>query len=77
VSAEYGKNFSFYKQHWVNHVIEDIRAKGATDNYVARPGEAFHQEAQDAYEQTNGKDVDPQVSLSFRTRSVHNYIRMP
>ena len=61
VTNEYGKKFDFYKQHWVTHVIEDIREKGATDNYVARPGEAFHQEVQDAYEQTNGKNVDPQV----------------
>lgn len=57
----YGKSFSFYKQHWISHVIEDIEEKGATDNYVARPGEGFHQEVQEAWDQTNNKNTDKQV----------------
>jgi hypothetical protein len=42
VTEKYGKSFTFYKQHWISHVIEDIEEKGTTDNYVARPGEGFH-----------------------------------
>jgi hypothetical protein len=63
VTEKYGKNFTFYKQHWISHVIEDIEEKGTTDNYVARPGEGFHQEVQEAWDQTNNKDTDKQVYL--------------
>jgi hypothetical protein len=33
--------FDFFKQHYVAHVISDIRRKGTTDNMSTRPGEGF------------------------------------
>jgi hypothetical protein len=65
VTEKYGKNFNFYKQHWIAHVIEDIENKGTTDNFVARPGEGFHQEVKEAWNQTNCKDTDLQVGVSL------------
>jgi len=61
VSKEYGKNFDFFKQHYVSHVASDIRRKGTTDNMSTRPGEGFNQEAAEAYAQTNGKQAENQV----------------
>lgn len=61
VSAEYGKNFDFLKQHLVTHAIQDIEQKGTLDNYDTRVGEGFHQEVQEAYAQTNCKNTEPQV----------------
>ena len=53
VSKEYEKNFDFFKQHYVSHVISDIWQKGTTDNTSTRPGEGFQQEAAKAYKQTS------------------------
>jgi len=61
VSEEHGKDFKFYKQHAVVHVIEDIEQKGATNNFNTRPGEGFLQEVEEAYNQTNKKNADIQV----------------
>lgn len=61
VSNEHGKNFKFFKQHYVSHIIEDIRRKGTTDNTSTRPGEGFQQEAAEAYKQTNKKSAEKQV----------------
>jgi hypothetical protein len=61
VSKEQGKSFDFYKQHYVSHIIEDIRRKGTTDNTSTRPGEGFQQEAAEAYKQTNKKSAEKQV----------------
>jgi hypothetical protein len=61
VSKEHGKNFNFFKQHYVSHIIEDIRRKGTTDNTSTRPGEGFQQEAAEAFKQTNKKRAEKQV----------------
>ena len=63
VSKEYEKNFDFFKQHYVSHVISDIRQKGTTDNTSTRPGEGFQQEAAEAYKQTSKKEAEKQVTL--------------
>jgi hypothetical protein len=63
VSKEYGKNFDFFKQHCISHVISDIRQKGTTDNTSTRPGEGFQQEAAEAYKQTSKKEAEKQVYL--------------
>ena len=63
VSKEYGKNFDFFKQHYVSHVISDIQQKGTTDNTSTRPGEGFQQEAAEAYKQTSKKEAEKQVCL--------------
>ncbi|THU83642.1 hypothetical protein K435DRAFT_689141, partial [Dendrothele bispora CBS 962.96] len=62
VSQEYDKSFVFPKQHDLCHIISDIREKGVTHNYSTRPGESFQQEARQAYERTNKKNVDPQIT---------------
>ena len=43
-------------------MIQDIREKGTTDNSSTRTGEGFQQEAAQAYEQTNMKNAEHQVS---------------
>jgi hypothetical protein len=63
VLKEYHKNFDFFKQHYVSHVISDIQQKETMDNMSTRPGEGFQQEAAEAYKQTNGKGVEKQVCL--------------
>ncbi|KIJ58811.1 hypothetical protein HYDPIDRAFT_33775 [Hydnomerulius pinastri MD-312] len=76
VSRVLGKNFNFYKQHAINHVIEDIKQKGALNNYSTRPGEGFHQEVQEAYEQTNCKNTDPQMARIDENQEAVAHIRM-
>ncbi|KAF8980125.1 hypothetical protein BDQ17DRAFT_1517813 [Cyathus striatus] len=61
VSMLYKKNFSFFKQHYITHVISDIKNKGTTDNMLTCPGEGFQQEASQAYKQTNKKKVKKQM----------------
>ena len=61
VSRVHGKNFNFFKQHYVSHIIADIRQKGTTDNTSTRPGEGFQQEAAEAFEQTNMRQAEKQV----------------
>jgi hypothetical protein len=63
VEQEYGKNFDFLKQHASSHVFQDIRDKGTTDNSSTRTGEGFQQEAAQAYEQTNMRNAEHQVSV--------------
>ncbi len=62
VEQEHGKNFDFLKQHASSHVFQDIRQKGTTDNFSTRTGEGFQQEAAQAFEQTNMKNAEHQVS---------------
>lgn len=65
VEEVYGKDFRFYKQHASAHVIEDIREKGPPTGYSTRPGEGFHQEVNEAFDQTNCKNTDPQVFWQY------------
>ena len=58
------KDFKFYKQHAIGHVIEDIKQKGTTNNFNTRPGEGFLQEVKEAYDQTNKKKADIQVPMA-------------
>ncbi|KAF8520305.1 hypothetical protein JB92DRAFT_3285845 [Gautieria morchelliformis] len=53
----YGKDFNFPKQHAPAHLYYDITHKGATNNYTTRVGEGFQQEVQQAYLQTNFKNM--------------------
>ncbi|EGO29424.1 hypothetical protein SERLADRAFT_433403 [Serpula lacrymans var. lacrymans S7.9] len=76
VSRDYGKSFDFFKQHFVNHVIEDIQQKGATDNYETRVGEGIHQEVRQAYKQTNCKNTDPQMARIDENQESIAYLRM-
>jgi hypothetical protein len=63
VEQEYGKSFDFLKQHASSHVFQDIREKGTTDNCSTRTGEGFQQESAQAFEQTNMKNAEHQVSI--------------
>ncbi|KAJ7876927.1 hypothetical protein B0H14DRAFT_2568036 [Mycena olivaceomarginata] len=60
VMAEYGKDFGFYNQHACAHAIEDVMDKGFPTGYSTCPGEGFHQEVKEVFDQTNFKNTDPQ-----------------
>ncbi|KAJ6530201.1 hypothetical protein B0H19DRAFT_1082599 [Mycena capillaripes] len=66
VSEVYGKDFDFFKQHALNHVVRDIRDKGTTNHASSRPGEGFQQEARNAYARTNGKNAAHQAIARIR-----------
>ncbi|KAJ7651757.1 hypothetical protein B0H17DRAFT_1215217 [Mycena rosella] len=76
VAKEYGKNFAFYKQHATAHAIEDVHEKGPPTGYSTRPGEGFHQEVKEAYAQTNGRNVDPQLTRIDENKEAFARIRM-
>ena len=65
VQAEYGKSFDFLKQHASQHVIQDIKEKGTVDNFSTRIGEGIQQEASQAFELTNMKNAEHQVSIQI------------
>ncbi|KAJ7769544.1 hypothetical protein B0H14DRAFT_3116658 [Mycena olivaceomarginata] len=76
VADVYGKNFDFFKQHAVSHVVSGIWDKGTTNHGSTRPGEGFQQEAREAYKQTNCKDVAPQMSRIDEIQEAIARIRM-
>ncbi|KAJ7686401.1 hypothetical protein B0H17DRAFT_985201 [Mycena rosella] len=76
VSKEYGKNFDFFKQHAASHLVQDIRSKGTTNHGSTRPGEGFQQEAAEAYNQTNFKNVASQMNRINETQEAIARIRM-
>ncbi|KZT42297.1 hypothetical protein SISSUDRAFT_1016075 [Sistotremastrum suecicum HHB10207 ss-3] len=55
--------WDFFKQHILSHALADVRLKGATHNYSARPGEGMIQEVKQAYEDSNGKNVEVRMAL--------------
>ncbi|KJA13763.1 hypothetical protein HYPSUDRAFT_72879 [Hypholoma sublateritium FD-334 SS-4] len=69
VEQEYGKIFDFLKQHAVHHVIQNIHEKGTVDNFSTRIGEGFQQEAAQAYDQTNMKNAEHQLKLTWQLGS--------
>ncbi|KAJ7897727.1 hypothetical protein B0H14DRAFT_2494751 [Mycena olivaceomarginata] len=77
VSVTYGKDFNFFKQHATSHIIQDILDKGTTDHGSTRPGEGFHQEAAEAYNRTNFKDMDrideTQEAIARIRMAIDNY----
>ncbi|KAJ7766860.1 hypothetical protein B0H16DRAFT_1661404 [Mycena metata] len=76
VTAKYEKDFNFYKQHAIAHVIDDIHDKGPPPGYSTRPGEGFHQEVKEVYAQTNGKNTDPQLARIDENKEAFARIRM-
>ena len=68
VQKEYEKNFDFLKQHASQHVAKDIKEKGTVDNFSTRNGEGVQQEASQAFEQTNMKDAEHQVSVQISSQ---------
>ena len=54
--------WNFPKMHLIQHLFEDIEAKGATHNYSSKPFEKMHGSLGVAYTRlTNFKDVGSQV----------------
>ncbi|KAF8521655.1 hypothetical protein JB92DRAFT_3275059 [Gautieria morchelliformis] len=80
----YGKDFNFPKQHTPHdglirlgeHLHYDITHKGATNNYTTRVGEGFQQEVQQAYLQTNFKNVEAQMTRIDEDQEAIASIRM-
>ncbi|KAJ7347921.1 hypothetical protein DFH08DRAFT_808700 [Mycena albidolilacea] len=76
VKDQYGKDFRYYKQHACTHVIPDIEDKGPPAGYSTRPGEGFHQEVKEAFNQTNFKNTDPQLARIDENKEAFARIRM-
>ncbi|KAJ7076600.1 hypothetical protein C8R43DRAFT_1177915 [Mycena crocata] len=76
VTVKYGKEFDFFKQHATSHIVDDIRNKGTTNHGSTRPGEGFQQEAAEAYNQTNFKNVAVQMNRIDETQEAIARIRM-
>ncbi|KAJ7347355.1 hypothetical protein DFH08DRAFT_914503 [Mycena albidolilacea] len=76
VKNDHGKDFSFYKQHACAHVIDDVHDKGVPAGYSTRPGEGFHQEVKEVYEQTSFKNTDPQLARIHENKEAFARIRM-
>ncbi|KAJ7867316.1 hypothetical protein B0H13DRAFT_2559912 [Mycena leptocephala] len=76
VQNDHNKDFAFYKQHACAHAIDDIHDKGVPAGYSTRPGEGFHQEVKEAYEQTNFKNTDPQLARIDENKEAFARIRM-
>ncbi|KIJ52403.1 hypothetical protein M422DRAFT_156634, partial [Sphaerobolus stellatus SS14] len=56
------KKYNYPKHHTLLHLPEDLRVKGSTLNHTTRPGEGFQQEVQQAYDQTNFKNTEAQMT---------------
>lgn len=61
------KNWNFPKIHALQHLFDDIEAKGATRNYNTKINEKLHRPLKRSYAlRTNFKDVAGQVLPSLR-----------
>ncbi|KAJ7700548.1 hypothetical protein B0H14DRAFT_3100108 [Mycena olivaceomarginata] len=70
------KNWNFPKAHLHQHLFDDIERKGVTRNYNTKISEPLHRPLRDAYHnQTNFKNVQPQILRSVHRRMVGKYIR--
>ena len=58
--------WNFPKMHLIQHLFEDIEAKGITRNYTSKTFEKMHGSLGESYERvTNFKDVGGQVSNNY------------
>ena len=64
---EYEKGvWNFPKMHLIQHLFDDIEAKGVTRNYSSKPFEKMHGALGQSYERlTNFKNVGGQVSNHY------------
>ncbi|KAJ7360797.1 hypothetical protein DFH08DRAFT_921182 [Mycena albidolilacea] len=70
------KNWNFPKAHLHQHLFDDIERKGVTRNFNTKISEPLHRPLRDAYHnQTNFKNVQPQILRSVHRRMVGKYIR--
>ncbi|KAG2033410.1 hypothetical protein BDR03DRAFT_872154, partial [Suillus americanus] len=69
-------SWSFPKEHLVAHLFDDIMAKGVTRNYNTMPNEKCHGPLKASYQdQTNFKDVAPQILCADHWSLVSEFIR--
>ncbi|KAG2059180.1 hypothetical protein BDR06DRAFT_1003788 [Suillus hirtellus] len=62
MADENGKNWNFPKLHMDLHIFDDVKAKGATQNYNTKPNEKMHGSLKDSYLLwTNFCDVAEQI----------------
>ncbi|KAF8132645.1 hypothetical protein K438DRAFT_1998510 [Mycena galopus ATCC 62051] len=70
------KNWNFPKAHLQQHLFDDIERKGVTKNFTTKIDESTHGLVRAAYlQQTNFKNVQPQILRSLHRRMVGKYIR--
>ncbi|KAF8207444.1 hypothetical protein K438DRAFT_1904651 [Mycena galopus ATCC 62051] len=70
------KNWNFPKAHLQQHLFDDIERKGVTKNFTTKIDESMHGPVRAAYlQQTNFKNVQPQILRSLHRRMVGKYIR--
>ena len=71
---EYKKDaWNFPKMHLIQHLFEDIEAKGVTRNFTSKTFEKMHGPLGETYiRMTNFKEVGGQVS-SYRSKHVYWY----
>jgi len=69
-NQEYLKGaWNFPKMHLIQHLFDDIEAKGATRNFTSKTFEKMHGPLGKTYlSVTNFKDVAEQVSNNYSTR---------
>ena len=61
--------WNFPKMHLIQHLFDDIEAKGITRNYSTKPFEKMHGPLGESYKRvTNFKDVTGQVSNHYSIR---------
>ncbi|KAJ7782439.1 hypothetical protein DFH07DRAFT_900870 [Mycena maculata] len=76
VGTEFEKNWNFPKAHLHQHAFDDIERKGVTKNFSTKIDESMHGPVRAAYlQQTNFKNVQPQILRSLHRRMVARYIR--
>ncbi|KAJ7084993.1 hypothetical protein C8R44DRAFT_753060 [Mycena epipterygia] len=56
------KDYEYWSSHAIQHLAKDIRDKEMTNHGSTRPNEGFQQEVCGAYNQTNFKNVVPQMN---------------
>ncbi|KDR65150.1 hypothetical protein GALMADRAFT_148940 [Galerina marginata CBS 339.88] len=60
--TNFDKNWDFPKHHFLDHVFDDILAKGVTRNYDSKAGEGMHPDLKKSFAlRTNYKEVGPQI----------------
>jgi hypothetical protein len=64
-----GKSWDFPKIHALQHIFDDIVAKGATRNYNSKTNESLNRPLKQKYTHTNFKDVAEQVDQAY----THSY----
>ena len=66
-------DWNFPKMHLIQHLFDNIEAKGVTRNYSSKPFEKMHGSLGESYRRrTNFKNVGSQVSNYYLTFSCYH-----